>query len=61
MPDLFHIISVSTEIEERKDEDANNDIELPKYDFDTIAIATDNFSSKNKLGEGGFGPVYKVI
>ncbi|XP_007021210.2 PREDICTED: G-type lectin S-receptor-like serine/threonine-protein kinase At4g27290 [Theobroma cacao] len=54
-----HQIQVSTEIEERKDEDANNDIELPKYDFDTIAIATDNFSSKNKLGEGGFGPVYK--
>lgn len=23
--------------------------------------ATDDFSTKNKLGEGGFGPVYKVI
>ncbi|KAJ4769675.1 cysteine-rich RECEPTOR-like kinase [Rhynchospora pubera] len=25
-----------------------------------IKSATDNFSEKNKLGEGGFGPVYKV-
>ncbi|KAK4363870.1 hypothetical protein RND71_015228 [Anisodus tanguticus] len=25
----------------------------------TVAHATDNFSVNNKLGEGGFGPVYK--
>ena len=30
------------------------------YNFDSILIATNNFSSTNKLGEGGFGPVYKV-
>ncbi|KAL6207012.1 hypothetical protein ACLB2K_024257 [Fragaria x ananassa] len=29
------------------------------YNFDSILIATNNFSSSNKLGEGGFGPVYK--
>uniref|UniRef100_M8BVP9 Receptor-like serine/threonine-protein kinase n=1 Tax=Aegilops tauschii TaxID=37682 RepID=M8BVP9_AEGTA len=27
--------------------------------LDSIENATDNFSTKNKLGEGGFGPVYK--
>lgn len=27
--------------------------------FSQIKIATDNFSTENKLGEGGFGPVYK--
>ncbi|KAM5573500.1 G-type lectin S-receptor-like serine/threonine-protein kinase [Rosa sericea] len=33
--------------------------ELLIYDFDTILTATDNFSITNKLGQGGFGPVYK--
>jgi hypothetical protein len=28
--------------------------------FSQIKNATDNFSTENKLGEGGFGPVYKV-
>lgn len=32
-----------------------------QYDFSAISAATDNFSDANKLGEGGFGPVYKVI
>ena len=36
------------------------DLELPFFDLSTIKKATDNFSSNNKLGEGGFGPVYKV-
>ncbi|CAN6360269.1 unnamed protein product [Urochloa humidicola] len=35
------------------------DLELPIYDVGTIAVATDGFSITNKLGEGGFGPVYK--
>ena len=35
--------------------------ELIIYDFDSILIATSNFSINNKLGGGGFGPVYKVI
>jgi hypothetical protein len=30
------------------------------FDMATIANATYNFSNNNKLGEGGFGPVYKV-
>ncbi|PRQ56538.1 putative protein kinase RLK-Pelle-DLSV family [Rosa chinensis] len=34
-------------------------LELQIYDFDSILIATNNFSVTNKLGEGGFGPVYK--
>lgn len=34
--------------------------ELKIFDFQTIAAAANNFSTTNKLGEGGFGPVYKV-
>jgi hypothetical protein len=36
------------------------DMDLPIVDLSIIVKATDNFSSENKLGEGGFGPVYKV-
>ncbi|KAK1439618.1 hypothetical protein QVD17_05438 [Tagetes erecta] len=35
------------------------DMEQPLFSFSTIANATANFSPENKLGEGGFGPVYK--
>ncbi|KAJ0684589.1 putative protein kinase RLK-Pelle-DLSV family [Helianthus annuus] len=35
------------------------DMEQPLFSFSTIANATANFSPDNKLGEGGFGPVYK--
>ncbi|CAN1319150.1 Receptor-like serine/threonine-protein kinase SD1-8 [Linum perenne] len=34
-------------------------VELPLFDFGTMAAATDNFSDDNKLGHGGFGVVYK--
>ncbi|TVU02148.1 hypothetical protein EJB05_52373, partial [Eragrostis curvula] len=30
-----------------------------QYDLNTLRAATDNFSEQNKLGQGGFGPVYK--
>lgn len=35
-------------------------IDVPFYNVDAILSATDNFSDANKLGQGGFGPVYKV-
>ncbi|KAG2246422.1 hypothetical protein Bca52824_086050 [Brassica carinata] len=36
-----------------------NDNELQIFSFESVALATDYFSDANKLGEGGFGPVYK--
>ncbi|KAF8009501.1 hypothetical protein BT93_J0487 [Corymbia citriodora subsp. variegata] len=36
-----------------------DDIDLPLYDFASIAVATNHFSQTNKLGAGGFGSVYK--
>ncbi|XP_028104373.1 G-type lectin S-receptor-like serine/threonine-protein kinase At4g27290 [Camellia sinensis] len=40
-------------------ESQNEDIELPLFHLVTITKATDYFAINNKLGEGGFGPVYK--
>jgi len=37
-----------------------NEFELPMFEIAMIEAATRNFSSYNKIGEGGFGPVYKV-
>ncbi|XP_030945217.1 G-type lectin S-receptor-like serine/threonine-protein kinase At4g27290 [Quercus lobata] len=37
----------------------SEDMEVTFFTLATIATATDNFSSNNKLGEGGFGLVYK--
>ncbi|XP_015574234.1 cysteine-rich receptor-like protein kinase 29 [Ricinus communis] len=34
-------------------------VESLQFDFETIRICTDDFSEENKLGEGGFGSVYK--
>uniref|UniRef100_A0A1D1YUR0 Cysteine-rich receptor-like protein kinase 25 n=1 Tax=Anthurium amnicola TaxID=1678845 RepID=A0A1D1YUR0_9ARAE len=33
--------------------------EQKNFPYDVLAAATRNFSAKHKLGEGGFGPVYK--
>ena len=35
-------------------------VESLQFDLSTLEAATDNFSADNKLGEGGFGEVYKV-
>ncbi|KAD3066924.1 hypothetical protein E3N88_34804 [Mikania micrantha] len=37
----------------------DEDLELPVFGMSTILKATNNFSVNAKLGEGGFGPVYK--
>lgn len=42
-------------------EDSEEHIGLLLFDLDKITAATNNFSNTNKLGEGGFGTVYKVL
>ncbi|KAL0535109.1 hypothetical protein IC582_029432 [Cucumis melo] len=49
-----------------KEDDMNHTIkddikheDLPSYDYEELAIATNNFDTNNKLGKGGFGSVYK--
>ncbi|XP_051208986.1 receptor-like serine/threonine-protein kinase SD1-8 [Lolium perenne] len=36
----------------------HQDLDLPSFDVATILAATDSFSIDNKIGQGGFGPVY---
>ena len=40
--------------------DKSKDSWLPLFSLASITAATENFSMQCKLGEGGFGPVYKV-
>ena len=40
--------------------DGNQSNDLKIFSFGSISAATNSFSLENKLGEGGFGPVYKV-
>uniref|UniRef100_A0A0D3DXZ2 non-specific serine/threonine protein kinase n=1 Tax=Brassica oleracea var. oleracea TaxID=109376 RepID=A0A0D3DXZ2_BRAOL len=45
-------------------ESASNQVklkDLPLFEFEVLATSTDNFSLRNKLGQGGFGPVYKGV
>jgi len=48
---------------EEIEEDDNDDIEIAEslqFNFETLRVATSNFSEANKLGRGGFGVVYRV-
>ncbi|CAA6668778.1 unnamed protein product [Spirodela intermedia] len=37
----------------------SRELDLPLFELAAIAVATNQFSNDNLLGEGGFGPVYK--
>ncbi|KAJ6925640.1 G-type lectin S-receptor-like serine/threonine-protein kinase [Populus alba x Populus x berolinensis] len=45
----------------REFEEGTTSSDLPLFDLSVIAAATNNFSGANKLGEGGFGSVYKGL
>jgi hypothetical protein len=45
----------------RKHKRDKEDVQLSTiFGFSTISNATNHFSDDNKIGQGGFGPVYKV-
>ncbi|XP_021808507.1 G-type lectin S-receptor-like serine/threonine-protein kinase At4g27290 isoform X2 [Prunus avium] len=47
------------ETNQNNEGEPKKDLELPLFNLTTVIGATNNFSSDNKLGEGGFGPVYR--
>ncbi|GAA0149039.1 transmembrane signal receptor [Lithospermum erythrorhizon] len=55
--------SLSIEVHQTKSDNltdnTSEDFELPLFDFNTIAVATNYFSVANRVGQGGFGVVYK--
>lgn len=52
---------IAPEITAGEFQSQENEVEMPIYDFTMIETATNYFSFANKIGEGGFGPVYKVF
>ncbi|XP_054815414.1 G-type lectin S-receptor-like serine/threonine-protein kinase At4g03230 isoform X2 [Prosopis cineraria] len=59
-------MSMKVEISELSDVDKvgrvnKRDVKLPLFSFASVSAATNNFSPENRLGEGGFGPVYKLL
>ncbi|KAJ4827876.1 hypothetical protein Tsubulata_036232, partial [Turnera subulata] len=51
-------IKTSTQFTGKENEADQSEMHL--LNFDTIAAATNNFSDANKIGEGGFGSVFKA-
>ncbi|KAK9116160.1 hypothetical protein Sjap_015107 [Stephania japonica] len=61
---LSYDFNASTHALNTDSSNANNsfsgwDVELPLFNFESISISTNEFNDSNKLGQGGFGPVYK--
>ena len=54
---LLYKVQIKLSAAEDLNSNASN---LQVFSYTTIKAATNNFSSENKLGEGGYGPVYKV-
>ncbi|TQE01503.1 hypothetical protein C1H46_012866 [Malus baccata] len=50
----YEDLPIKNEVDEHR-----GDTDLPFFDLTTVVAATENFSSANKLGHGGFGTVYK--
>ncbi|KAL5824770.1 hypothetical protein ACOSQ3_020833 [Xanthoceras sorbifolium] len=54
---ILYELEDNTTNKQKRDRKKRN--ELHVFSFESIASATNNFASTNKLGEGGFGAVYK--
>nr|GLL34808.1 uncharacterized protein LOC109155677 [Ipomoea trifida] len=58
---LNNLANIGDQEDELLTEDDKKAIDIPFFSLETILAATEDFSDANKLGQGGFGPVYKVV
>ncbi|XP_039020148.1 G-type lectin S-receptor-like serine/threonine-protein kinase RKS1 isoform X4 [Hibiscus syriacus] len=58
---MFSFTTFEDPLGAKEIDDSRRNGDLPFFHLSTIAVATNNFSSDNKLGQGGFGPVYKGV
>ncbi|XP_041023686.1 G-type lectin S-receptor-like serine/threonine-protein kinase At1g11410 [Juglans microcarpa x Juglans regia] len=58
-PMLFDDASSIPFQDSQKHDERRGKPDLPFFELSTVVAATDNFSPANRLGQGGFGPVYK--
>ncbi|CAL2228042.1 unnamed protein product [Prunus armeniaca] len=56
---FFRVKKRRVKLEQDENSEEVSLVESLQYDFETIRSATDDFSDANKLGQGGFGAVYK--
>lgn len=60
-PVVPNFMFINTSQDARKNDLEPQDVSgINFFEMHIIRTATNNFSSSNKLGQGGFGPVYKV-
>ncbi|GMI72773.1 hypothetical protein like AT1G11340 [Hibiscus trionum] len=58
---MFSFVTFEDSLGVKEIDESRRNGDLPLFHLSTIAAATNNFSSDNKLGQGGFGPVYKGV
>ncbi|RDY00786.1 G-type lectin S-receptor-like serine/threonine-protein kinase, partial [Mucuna pruriens] len=58
---LYRFRRKNTEVTEHSNERHVDDLDIPLFDLQTMTAATNGFSTENKIGEGGFGPVYRGL
>jgi hypothetical protein len=56
----LHAISGGMNTDNNLNKREKNDVELPLFSYESVSATTNDFSTTNKLGGGGFGPIYKV-
>lgn len=59
--DMFRFSEEGVLSKKEYPDECQDDLDLPLFDFSIIKSCTNGFSDANKLGQGGFGSVYKVL